>query len=77
MDDLNVADTVGSGFPRQRQQPLQNRPSMVAGDISPVGVVQADLLEPVTTSDTKLMRAIDGLNSRFGRGTIKLSTGEF
>ncbi|WP_425437206.1 DUF4113 domain-containing protein [Limnohabitans curvus] len=23
------------------------------------------------------MRAIDGLNSRFGRGTIKLSTGEF
>ncbi len=44
------------------------------GDISPVGVVQADLLEPVKTSDTKLMSAIDGLNSRFGRGTIKVSS---
>jgi len=69
---------IGRALPyRELPQSLQNRPSMVAGDISPVGVVQADLLEPVTTSDTKLMRAIDGLNSRFGRGTIKLSTGEF
>lgn len=48
---------------------------IMLGDISSVGVVQADLLEPVTTSDTKLMRAIDGLNSRFGRGTVKVSTG--
>jgi DNA polymerase V len=48
---------------------------IMLGDISPVGVVQADLLEPATTSDTKLMRAIDGLNSRFGRGTIKVSSG--
>lgn len=48
---------------------------IMLGDISPVGVVQTDLLEPVTTSDTKLMRAIDGLNSRFGRGTVKVSTG--
>jgi DNA polymerase V len=48
---------------------------VMLGDISPVGVVQADLLEPVTMNDTKLMRAIDGLNSRFGRGTIKVSSG--
>jgi len=48
---------------------------IMLGEISPVGVVQADLLEPVKTSDTKLMRAIDGLNSRFGRGTIKVSSG--
>jgi DNA polymerase V len=48
---------------------------IMLGDISPVGVVQADLLEPLQTSDTKLMRAIDGLNSRFGRDTIKVSSG--
>jgi len=48
---------------------------IMLGDISPAGVVQADLLEPLTTSDAKLMRAIDGLNSRFGRGTIKVSSG--
>jgi DNA polymerase V len=48
---------------------------IMLGDIAPVGVVQADLLEPSTTSDTKLMHAIDGLNNRFGRGTVKVSTG--
>ncbi len=37
--------------------------------------MQADLLEPVQTSDTKLMRAIDWLNARFARGTVKVSTG--
>mgnify|MGYP000042889263 FL=1 len=48
---------------------------IVLSDITPVSVVQADLLEPVSTSDTKLMLAIDGLNARFGRGTVKVSTG--
>ena len=48
---------------------------ILLGDISPVSMIQGDLLEPVTTSDTRLMNAIDGLNSRFGRGTIKVSTG--
>jgi DNA polymerase V len=48
---------------------------IMLGDISPVSMIQDDLLEPVTTSDTRLMKAIDGLNSRFGRGTIKVSTG--
>ncbi len=50
---------------------------IMLGDISPVTVTQADWLEPVMTSDTRLMKAVDGLNSRFGRGTIKLSSGEF
>lgn len=49
---------------------------IMLGDISPVTMVQGDLLEPVMTS-TRLMKAIDGLNSRFGRGTIRLSSGEF
>jgi DNA polymerase V len=48
---------------------------IMLGDISHVSMVQGDLLEPVVTSDTRLMSAIDGLNSRFGRGTIKVSTG--
>jgi DNA polymerase V len=48
---------------------------IMLGDISPVGILQADLLEPIKTSDTKLMTAIDGLNARFGRGTVKVSTG--
>lgn len=43
-------------------------------DITPVSVVQADWLEPDVTSSTRLMNAIDGLNTRFGRGTIKVST---
>ena len=50
---------------------------IMLGDISPVTMVQGDLLEPVTTSDTRLMKAIDGLNTRFGRGTIKISGGDF
>jgi len=48
---------------------------IVLSDIAPVSVVQTDLLEPVSTSDTNLMRAIDGLNSRFGRGTVKVNAG--
>jgi DNA polymerase V len=50
---------------------------IMLGDISPVTMIQGDFLEPVTTSNTRLMKAIDGLNSRFGRGMIKLSSGEF
>jgi DNA polymerase V len=48
---------------------------IMLGDISPVSVVQADWLEPEKTADTKLMQAIDGLNNRYGRGTVKVSTG--
>lgn len=43
-------------------------------EISPVSMVQGDLLEPLVIDDNRLMKAIDGLNSRFGRGTIKVST---
>jgi DNA polymerase V len=50
---------------------------IILGDISPETMIQGDLLEPVTPSDSRLMKAIDRLNSRFGRGTIKLSSGEF
>ena len=45
------------------------------GDISPISMVQGDLLEPLVAGENRLMKAIDGLNPRFGRGTIKVSTG--
>ncbi len=48
---------------------------IMLGDISPISMVQGDLLEPQAAGDNRLMKAIDGLNSRFGRGTIKVSTG--
>ena len=49
---------------------------IVLGDITPVSVVQTDWLEPTSAANgTRLMSAIDGLNNRFGRGTIKVSAG--
>lgn len=38
-------------------------------------MVQGDLLEPLVAGENRLMKVIDGLNFRFGRGTIKVSTG--
>ena len=48
---------------------------IMLSDISPISMVQGDLLEPLVVGENRLMKAIDGLNSRFGRGTIKVSTG--
>ena len=48
---------------------------IMLGDISPISMVQGDLLEPQANGENRLMSAIDGLNSRFGRGTVKVSTG--
>jgi len=47
---------------------------IMLGDITPIGQHQADWLEPAQTTDTRLMDALDGLNRRFGRGTVKVST---
>jgi DNA polymerase V len=47
---------------------------IMLGDITPVGQYQADWLEPAQATDTRLMHALDGLNQRFGRGTVKIST---
>ena len=43
------------------------------GEITPVGRCQADWFEPVQTADTRWMDALDGLNQRFGRRTVKVS----
>jgi DNA polymerase V len=43
-------------------------------EISPVTHRQADLLEEDVPTSGKLMLALDTLNQRFGRGTVKVST---
>ena len=47
---------------------------IMLGEITPSGQYQADLLEPAQATDTRLMDALDSLNKRFGRGTVKVST---
>lgn len=47
---------------------------VMLSEITPVGLSQGDWLEPAQTSNTKLMDALDALNQRFGRGTVKVST---
>ncbi len=47
---------------------------IMLSEISPVTRKQGDLLEPETTSNARLMQALDTLNQRYGRGTVKVST---
>ncbi|PUE12778.1 DNA polymerase V subunit UmuC [Limnohabitans sp. T6-20] len=47
---------------------------IMLSEISPVTHRQGDLLEPETTSNANLMQALDKLNQRYGRGTVKVST---
>jgi DNA polymerase V len=43
-------------------------------EISPATHHQADWIEPEMLSNDKLMQALDGLNQRFGRGAVTVST---
>lgn len=47
---------------------------IMLGEITPQGIYQTDWLEPKQATDTRLMNALDGLNQRYGRGTVKVST---
>lgn len=47
---------------------------VMLSEISSVSFHQADLLEPMLASDNRLMNALDKLNSRYGRGTVRVST---
>jgi DNA polymerase V len=47
---------------------------IMLSEISPVTHRQGDLLESETISNTNLMKALDKLNLRYGRGTVKVST---
>ena len=48
---------------------------IVLSDISPQTQQQADWLEPHQTANDALMQTLDALNQRFGRGTLRVSTG--
>jgi DNA polymerase V len=48
---------------------------VMLSEITPAGQQQGDLLAaPAAAEDGKLMRALDSLNQRYWRGTVKLST---
>jgi len=47
---------------------------IVLCEISPVTQRQGDLLEPQIPCNERLMKALDALNQRYGRGTVKVST---
>jgi DNA polymerase V len=53
---------------------LYKKAGILLSEISPVTHRQGDLLEPETTSNSQLMQALDKLNQRYGRGTVKVST---
>ena len=46
---------------------------VMLSDISPAGLQQTDWLEPAAPTQTPLMNALDQLNQRYGRGTVKIS----
>lgn len=47
---------------------------VMLSDISPAGIQQTDWLEPAAPTQTPLMNALDHLNQRYGRGTVKVSS---
>ncbi|MGV1045519.1 Y-family DNA polymerase [Limnohabitans sp.] len=47
---------------------------IMLSEISPVTHRQGDLLEPDEPNNGRLMLALDALNQRFGRGTVKISS---
>jgi DNA polymerase V len=47
---------------------------IMLSEITPVTHWQGDLLEEDTSAHSKLMLALDALNLRYGRGTVKVST---
>jgi DNA polymerase V len=47
---------------------------VVLSEISPTSHIQGDLLALDTGNNSRLMTAIDQLNTRFGRGAVKIST---
>jgi DNA polymerase V len=48
---------------------------VMLGELAPESNQQFDLLEPRNGSNSNLMKAIDSLNNRFGKGCVRVSTG--
>jgi len=53
---------------------VYKKAGIVLSEISPVTHQQADWIEPDVLSNDKLMQALDGLNQRYGRGAVTVST---
>jgi DNA polymerase V len=47
---------------------------IMLSEISPASQEQTDMWEPQEPVDTSLMRTLDALNARYGRGTVSVST---
>ena len=52
---------------------IYKKAGVMLSDITPVGQQQTDWLEPAAPTQTPLMNALDELNQRYGRGTVKIS----
>ncbi len=52
---------------------LYKKAGVMLSDITPAGQHQTDWLEPTAPTQTPLMHALDQLNQRYGRGTVKVS----
>ena len=52
---------------------IYKKAGVMLSDITPAGQQQTDWLEPAATTQTPLMNALDELNQRYGRGTVKIS----
>lgn len=53
---------------------LYKKAGVMLSEITPVTQRQGDLLQDSVSTDGTLMKALDALNDRFGRGTVKVST---
>ena len=53
---------------------LYKKAGVMLSDITPRGLQQTDWLEPTAPTQTPLMNALDHLNQRYGRGTVKVSS---
>jgi DNA polymerase V len=74
-DSLEVNRWVDHLCERMFKEGYQyKKAGIVLSEISPITHRQGDLLEPETTSNTELMKTLDTLNQRYGRGTVKVST---
>lgn len=74
-DSLEVNRWAGDLCERMFKPGYQyKKAGIMLSEISPVTHRQGDLLEPETTSNSRLMLALDTLNQRYGRGTVKVST---
>ena len=74
-DSLEVNRWAGYLCERMFKSEYQyKKAGIMLSEISPVTRRQGDLLEPETTNNSRLMLALDSLNQRYGRGTVKVST---